>query len=1170
MCLPTMAFCEYICAHICRDLTRTVLTRLTKIRLLTVLQLYSPACDLMLKVLFGVDLPQSESVIGWRALETPFPNLHFNQSRPIFDSGNLKVIEVLAEKRLSSGLAQLYGPALTCQVSMVQSLLRIAIAASFSAIPTDTTKMQASDFGAGPDEESRKPKKKIRRVGGRTVEQLLDSVDNEKFKEDDGNSDVEAEVTGVTRVLTSPNSNPTFSLICGLLLDSAYQDLNAIYSTLRTTPVEDLSPSELEFFIESLVGLGRMYAAKQQRTEQAQHLMRALNALKVHPLFTNSVSKPASYNTDNFWDVDARVRLDMKLWMNIRLELTSALLEEVREMGAIGGNVWINEVGDCRMHCAEGVMESEKYEDRNLTAQYLYLATLLDMKQGKPVPNILENLLDSIAAIEAGKITSVYQFRLYICAKVTYGDLLALDWFQKPGSGDSEENERMADKVYQTYLDALQSAVQLGFNYGEVMEKRIEDDAYSTIEAPLKNLFSTTYLPLLAHIKLRLGHCLCRKSVNYDSARESHLKIATLKKAIGLFSTALSIARAMSLQQPNLEAEILFQKGRAYRQMFLLGLIDARVAAVPLREAIITSWNFNHDLGLMRQAYLEMAMMFMGSLGTPGVPLPPGMEAKTPENPLYKEVREPTTEKKDRDSKKDPSPPPKKKSIKKQPKKTAAELKKEKEEKELQREIDMTRKAAWGCIKGAAIIAQAQQSLFMLPAEEEVLKNPLTDTQKQKIPSFCMDDLAKSHGYRDVDIKVPGKSRGEMTSMELIYGEKVPDPPPSIESFISWVHVLGYASIVERLGGMLSFCRPSTISPIETSSHISEATFAYYEHPLIEVGLQQTFLRTPVFGVNMNLRSAALHEYLKDNLPSYANLCCAPYPPEFLNPPPKTEMAPLEVFEHNYDSQRQIVEKTPFFSQISVSGDRLSKTLPAFPTGTPSAPGLSPSSTLTSLTSAAAMTSLATQTVTEKGTDIQFVDGELAVQWYISPLDGFNQNCMLLMYTMTKKLPTAKAKEREDGFDICAGVISISISSLMNLHDMLMTLLQRADVQLAAVEKIPTRRHRPVRTRRPKKVQDLKKDEKLEDLFKHCLQLVLQMFQEIDDGLTRSDQIPTLSTKVTEVRLIEQTFNLSSGSLIKSSEFGRWVSKLLIPPPANAVSPVLMENVSEPPSSRAK
>ena len=46
---------------------------------------------------------------------------------------------------------------------------------------------------------------------------------------------------------------------------------------------------------------------------------------------------------------------------------------------------------------------------------------------------------------------------------------------------------------------------------------------------------------------------------------------------------------------------------------------------------------------------------------------------------------------------------------------------------------------------------------------------------------------------------------------------------------------------------------------------------------------------------------------------------------------------------------------------------------------------------------------------------------------------------------------------------------------------MLMTLLQRADVQLAAVEKIPSRRHRPVvKSRKTKKVQDLKKDEKLE------------------------------------------------------------------------------------------
>ena len=52
-----------------------------------------------------------------------------------------------------------------------------------------------------------------------------------------------------------------------------------------------------------------------------------------------------------------------------------------------------------------------------------------------------------------------------------------------------------------------------------------------------------------------------------------------------------------------------------------------------------------------------MGMTFMAAIGTPGVPLPPGMEARTPDNPLYRET---TTEKKERESKKDPSPPAKK------------------------------------------------------------------------------------------------------------------------------------------------------------------------------------------------------------------------------------------------------------------------------------------------------------------------------------------------------------------------------------------------------------------------------------------------------------------------------------------------------------------------------
>ena len=58
-------------------------------------------------------------------------------------------------------------------------------------------------------------------------------------------------------------------------------------------------------------------------------------------------------------------------------------------------------------------------------------------------------------------------------------------------------------------------------------------------------------------------------------------------------------------------------------------------------------------------------------------------------------------------------------------KKTAADLKKEKEEREQMKEVEMNRKAAWGAVKGAALVALAQQNLFMLPAEEEVCNCPL-------------------------------------------------------------------------------------------------------------------------------------------------------------------------------------------------------------------------------------------------------------------------------------------------------------------------------------------------------------------------------------------------------------------------------------------------------------
>ena len=82
-------------------------------------------------------------------------------------------------------------------------------------------------------------------------------------------------------------------------------------------------------------------------------------------------------------------------------------------------------------------------------------------------------------------------------------------------------------------------------------------------------------------------------------------------------------------------------------------------------------------------------------------------------------------------------------------------------------------------------------------------------------------------------------------------------------------------------------------------------------------------------------------------------------------------MLPLEVFEHNYDNQRQIPEQTSL--NVSTTDKTKAIPVPQPPTGS-SALGASPAAPTNAM-------SAGTQTLTEKGSDILFADGELAVQW---------------------------------------------------------------------------------------------------------------------------------------------------------------------------------------------
>ena len=74
---------------------------------------------------------------------------------------------------------------------------------------------------------------------------------------------------------------------------------------------------------------------------------------------------------------------------------------------------------------------------------------------------------------------------------------------------------------------------------------------------------------------------------------------------------------------------LLSVAGKIQRQLFQLGHCHQRVCAESLLEAIRKSHSADHDLGLMRQAYLEIAILYLASSSDPSQQPVPATEVTT-------------------------------------------------------------------------------------------------------------------------------------------------------------------------------------------------------------------------------------------------------------------------------------------------------------------------------------------------------------------------------------------------------------------------------------------------------------------------------------------------------------------------------------------------------------
>ena len=133
--LPLFTLYQFFTTFTCRDLQSSVDGRILKVRVLTDLHFFNEAVVTLQRLLYGERLPHMVDS-NFRQVEGKVPTHKFDSTQPLLEPNNLKVLESLVDKRVSPNLGALYGPHLTCHLSLAQAHLLITLADCIPCLPT--------------------------------------------------------------------------------------------------------------------------------------------------------------------------------------------------------------------------------------------------------------------------------------------------------------------------------------------------------------------------------------------------------------------------------------------------------------------------------------------------------------------------------------------------------------------------------------------------------------------------------------------------------------------------------------------------------------------------------------------------------------------------------------------------------------------------------------------------------------------------------------------------------------------------------------------------------------------------------------------------------------------------------------------------------------------------
>ncbi|XP_039375459.1 cilia- and flagella-associated protein 54 isoform X7 [Mauremys reevesii] len=817
--LPLFTLYQYFVSEVCRDPVKCIEGRILKIKVLTDLGFFAEAFYELCLLNHGEKIPWKVPA-GYRLTGKMMSFQKFNSSNPLLSNANLQVLEDVFNWSLPPAVVSMCDQQIMNKLTLAKMHFIICLSATINSIPEKVMKTIYS-----MDNTSLKKPSRI-------VESSI-KINAEVTRHQEQSSSI------VQLVRCKDELN--MAMLKGILLTETEERLNSLVANIQTEydgKISHCSAVELETVIEAKLQLAVISQQRHQTAFSAALAFSAIRLLQDANIFRKNVphiqlNMQQTEHQDSYVDstqlpcnVIAREHMNIRLWLRCRMALVTALTAQIRGIG----DMKENDMTDCSSLINEVIIEAEAFSDIETQAEVMVQAVILDLQERRPMTGIKLLLQDIINLLQEKPFISPMASLTLVKSMLLLADILTTQTDE-----DTEHHSSAIERLYLLIL-AHKFTIKQIFALGEPIEQHTEDPALTSPVVPLKN----NYLPainLLAKVKMRIAHALAQE-VASTSKRENPLEWLP---ALSHLETALDLCRTSATRELDLEAEILFQKGKVERQIIEAGNNKSPRAAETLLEAIKVSQRNDQNFGMIRKSYLEIALLYF-HLAT------------------YKEEASQTV--KIEASKTKPTPKEHLASTERIPHVT-----------------EVYRAQAWIAVRAATQVSEAMLASQLLIGKKGVKGHQVKARTEQNIPEFASMDLLAS--YKDFlsdgyEVRYKNLMASSIKNEEIIQSEKDQIESEGTEYNISkdiqrkqtitWVHLIRYHNYLIR----------HNMSPLFAVSKSTPGSFS-----------MEDALFTSVFDTGIVLRLAEMHFFLKKHLYIYSTCCLEDFPKQlqFLEKP---------------------------------------------------------------------------------------------------------------------------------------------------------------------------------------------------------------------------------------------------------------------------------------------